>query len=132
MLQRGRAIRSGFDFGDSTAVSRFGRKNDALYRLSGIGVVFMDGQGRTAVILQNNGTGLPREELHMMLGRIQQMIPQCGRLTDGVNARLQVGDQDLSLFIGRAIQVVGAILNFGDTEGDASQSGAVRTQFDEV
>ena len=72
------------------------------------------------------------EELHKMLGRIQQMIPQCGRLTDGVNARLQVGDQDLSLFIGRAIQVVGAILNFGDTEGDASQSGAVRTQFDEV
>ena len=54
------------------------------------------------------------------------MIPQCGRLTDGVNAKLQVGDQDLSLFIGSAIQVVGAILNFGDAEGHAGQPGAVR------
>ena len=126
MLQRGRAIRSGLDFGDGATISHLDRKNDALYRISGIGVVLMDGQGRTAVILQNNGTGLAGEELHMMLGRIQQMIPQCGRLTDGVNAKLQVGDQDLSLFIGSAIQVVGAILNFGDAEGHAGQPGAVR------
>ena len=68
----------------------------------------------------------------MALHRVDDVIRNRIQLLDRVHPRLQPGDQDFAVLIGGAIQVVGAILDFSNAEGHASQPGTVRTQLDEV
>ena len=48
---------------------------------------------------------------------IQDMVAGAGGLLDGVHAGLQAGDEDLSLGVGGAVQVMGPIFDPGDAEG---------------
>ena len=57
------------------------------------------------------------------------MVGHRSGFLDGINTRLQISNQDLTLGIGGTVKVVASILNFGNTEGDAAQWGPVRTLF---
>ena len=60
------------------------------------------------------------------------MVQYRGQFTHGIDAWLQIGDQDLAIGIGGAVQVVAAILDLGDAERDPGQPGAVAAQLDEL
>ena len=101
-------------------------------RSPGVPIGLMDIEIGALVIGQGNGAGLAGKQLHMVLGIIRDVIQHRGQFTHGINARLQTGDQYLPCGIGGAVQIVRAVLNLGDPEGDASQPGAVAAQFDEL
>lgn len=68
----------------------------------------------------------------MMLRIIRDVIRHRGQFTHGVDARLQIGDQDLARGTGGAVQIVGAILDLRDPERDPGQPGTVTAQLDEL
>ena len=68
----------------------------------------------------------------MVLGIVRDVVQYRGQFTHGIDARLQIGDQDLAIGIGGAVQVVAAILDLGDAERDPGQPGAVAAQLDEL
>ena len=65
----------------------------------------------------------------MVLRVIRNVIQYRGQFLYGVNARFQVRNQDLSCGIGGPVQVVAAILDFCDSEGNAGQPGTITAQF---
>ena len=98
---------------------------------SGVCIVLIDVQVRPDLILHHKGTGLAGEQFHMVFTQVDDVI--CGgcRFLHGVHTRLQIADADLALCIGGTVQIVTAVLDFCNTEGDASQTGAVRTKLDD-
>ena len=68
----------------------------------------------------------------MMLRIIRDVIRRRGQFTHGIDARFQIGDQDLARGTGGAIQIVRAVLDFGDSERDPGQPGTVTAQLDEL
>ena len=103
-----------------------------LNRLPGVGVGFMDIEVGALVVSQSDCAGLAREQLYMVLGIVRDVILHRGQFTHGINAGLQIGDQDLAIGIGGAVQVVAAVLNPGDAESHPGQPGAVAAQFDKL
>ena len=95
-------------------------------------IVLIDIQVRPDLILHYKGTGLAGEQLHMVFAQVDDVVSGgCGFLY-GIHTRLQIADADFALCIGGAVQIVTAILDFCNTEGDASQTGAVRTELDDL
>ena len=68
----------------------------------------------------------------MVLGIVRDVIRHGGQFTYGVNARLQIGYQDLTCRTGGAVQIVTAILDLGDAESHPGQPGAIAAQLDEL
>ena len=66
----------------------------------------------------------------MIFSHINDVVCHGCGLLDGVHARFQIGNIDLSVIIGDAVKVVGAVLNAGDAEMNAAQPGAVRAGLD--
>ena len=121
-----------FYLGNRMAVGAFHQIDGPGDRSPGVPIGLMDIEIGALVIGQGNGAGLAGKQLHMVLGIIRDVIQHRGQFTHGINARLQTGDQDLPRGIGGAVQIVRAVLNLGDPEGDASQPGAVAAQLDEL
>ena len=114
------------------AIRTFHKVDRVRDRSAGVGVIFMDIQIGALVIGQGDRAGLAREQFHMMLRIIRDVIRHRGQFTHGVDARFQIGDQDLARGTGGAIQIVRAVLDFGDSEGHPSQPGAITAQLDEL
>ena len=116
----------------TVAVSGTHNKHGIGDGFSGIGIVLIDVQVRSDLVLHYKGTGLSGEQFHMVFTQVDDVI--CGgcRFLHGVHTRLQIADADFALCIGGAVQIVTAVLDFGDAEGDASQSGTVRTELDDL
>ena len=60
------------------------------------------------------------------------MIRHGRQFTHGIDARFQIGDQDLARGTGGAIQIVRAVLDLRDPERDPGQPGTVTAQLDEL
>ena len=99
---------------------------------AGVGVIFVDIQIGPLVIGQGDRAGLAWEQLHMMLRIIWDVIRRRGQFTHGIDARLQIGDQDLTCGTGGTVQVVRTVLNLGNSEGHPGQPGTVAAQLDEL
>ena len=95
-------------------------------------VIFVYVQIGAFVVLQHDCADLPGEQLDMMLLNAQNVIVQCGRFHQGIHTGLQALPQNFTCCRGLAIQVVGAVLDFGQPEGNALQRGAVRTGFQQM
>ena len=126
VLHRGGAVRPGGHFGHAMAVLPLDQKHRAGDWRAGVGVALVDGQVGTLVILQADGGVLAWEQLHMVLRGVQDMVRHGGHLLQGVHPRLQALPADRAIRPGGAVQVPGAILNFGQPVGDAAQGCTVR------
>ena len=100
--------------------------------VAGVGVLFVDDQVGPALVLNGDGAGLAGEQLHMVFLEVKNVVGNRGRLLDGVHARFQIGDVDLAVVIGDAVQVVGPVLHLGDAEMHSAQPGAVRAGLDQA
>ena len=132
ILQGCRSVCPCLNFIHAVAVRRLHQEYGIRHGLPGVRVPLHHRQVGPDVVLQNDGGGSARKQLHMALHRVDDVI--CGgvQFLDRVHPRLQPGDQDFTVLIGGAVQVVGAILDFGDAEGYPGQPGTVRAQLDEV
>ena len=72
----------------------------------------------TLLVLHGQGAGLAGEQLHVVFPHIQNVRGVRGSLPHGIHAGFQICNQDLTLFIGGAVEVMGSIFDLGDTEGD--------------
>ena len=68
----------------------------------------------------------------MVFPHIQNVGGVRGCFSHGIHAGFQIADQDLALLIGGAVEVVGAVLDFGNAEGHIFQPGAVRAGLDDL
>ncbi|MPN27060.1 hypothetical protein SDC9_174487 [bioreactor metagenome] len=78
----------------------------------------MDGKRRPLVVAQHDGAGSAWKQLHMVLGGVDQVGQHGAGLLDGVHAHVQVGDLDAAPAVGGPVQVVRAVFDAGDAEGD--------------
>ena len=92
----------------------------------------MDIEVGALVVGQSDRAGLAREQFYMVLGIVRDVVLHRGQFADGINARLQIGNQDFAIGISGAVQVVAAILDLGDAESHPGQPGAIAAQFDEL
>ena len=92
----------------------------------------MDIEVGALVVSQSDRAGLAGKQLYMVLGIVRDVVLHRGQFTHRINARLQIGYQDLTCGTGGAVQVVAAILDLGDAERDTGQPGAIAAQFDEL
>ena len=126
------AILAGGFRGNGGAVSIVQRKGHAGNGFTGVLVGFADGQIGPLVVLDGDGAGLAGEQFYPVLSFIQNVIGNGGRLLNQIDTRLQVGNKDLALGIGGAVEVMRTIFDFGNTECHTAQRGAVGAEFDEV
>ena len=132
VLHHGDAVPVRLHFRGRVAVRTFHQIDRMLNRLPGVGVGFMDIEVGALVVGQSDRTGLAREQFYMVLGIVRDVVLHRGQFADGINARLQIGNQDLAIGIGGAVQVVAAVLNPGDAESHPGQPGAIAAQFDKL
>ena len=118
--------------GDGGAVSIVQRKGHAGNGFAGVLVGFADGQIGPLVVLNGDGAGLAGEQFYPVLSFIQNVIGNGGRLLNQIDTRLQVGNKDFALGIGRTVEVVTAVLDFGDAERHTAQRGAIGAELDKV
>ena len=130
IVQRGLALAFRLDFIHRMAVRRPDGENGAGDGVASVGVLFVDDQVGPLLVLNGDGAGLARKQLHMVLLQVQDVVCHGGRFFDGVHARFQIGDVDLAVAVGNAVEVVGAVLDPGDAEMDAAQPGSVRAGLD--
>ena len=120
------------DLIDAVAICGTHNKHGIGDGFSRVCIVLIDIQVRPDLILHYKGTGLAGEQLHMVFAQVDDVVSGgCGFLY-GIHTRLQIADADFALCIGGAVQIVTAILDFCNTEGDASQTGTVRTELDDL
>ena len=74
IFHRGRPIRACFDLGDRGAVGRLHDEHTVFHWASIVGVILVDGQGGAFVVGQDNGACPAGEQLHMMLGGVDEVI----------------------------------------------------------
>ena len=125
ILQDGAACGVRFDFVYGVAVRRPDRENGVLNRLPGVGVIFIDDEVGPLVVFQHDGAGFPRKQLHMMFSQAQNVIVFGGRFYQGIHARLQPLPQNFACGRGDAVQIMRAVLDLRQPEGDPLQRGAV-------
>ena len=123
-----RPVRPGGHFGNAVTVRRLHQKGgvgngDGVI----VGVKFPDGKVGPLIILQADSGVLSGEQLHMVLGGVQQVIRHRGGFFQGINARFQALPADLTCAGRGAVQIPGAVLDFGETIGDAAQGLTIRT-----
>ena len=97
-----------------------------LNRLPGVGVGFMDIEVGALVVGQSDRTGLAREQFYMVLGIVRDVVLHRGQFADGINARLQALPADFTCAGSGAVQIPGAVLDFGKAVGHAAQGRPVR------
>ena len=117
--------------GDGGAVRAPQRESHAGYGSAGVLVRLADDERGPLVIFQTDLRCLTREQLHMVLGFIQDVIRQGSDLLDGVHTGFQILHQNLAAVLGGAVQIPAAVLNPGDTEDHAIQRRTVRTGLNE-
>ena len=125
VLQHGEAIRPGLDLVHAVAVRRPDGEDGVLDGTAIVRVIFIDIQIGPLVVFQHDRTGPPGKQLHMVLFRAQNVVVQRGGLHQGVHPRLQALPQDLAAGRGGLVQVVGAVLDLGQPEGNALHRGTV-------
>ena len=111
--------------GDGGAVRKVQGKGHTGNGIAGVLVRFADGQVGAPLIFDGDRAGLAGEQLNMILPHIQNVVEGGGCLLHGIHAGVQLVDVDLAVIIGDAIQIVGAVLDLGDAEMNATQPGAV-------
>ena len=107
--------------GDGAAVRLLDSKRHALHRLPGHSVHLHNFQIRLGLVVHHQLGQLAGEELHMELTLHLHIAGRRVHLLDGVHARLQIVDADFAVHIGDPVQIVAAILNFGNAEGCAGE-----------
>ena len=120
------------DLVHAVPVCRFHLEDGAGDGIAGVRVLLIDDEVGTLLVLNRDGADLAREQLHMVLPEVRDVVVRRSGLHHRVNTRLQVRDNDLAVGIRGAVQVVSAVLHLCDAEGDARQTGAVRAGLDEM
>ena len=120
------------DLVNAVAVCRPDFKHGIGDRFAGVSVMLIHDEVGALLVLHGQGAGLAGEQLHVVLPHIQNVRGVRGSLSHGIHAGFQTCNQDLALFIGGAVEVVGPILDLGDTEGNIFQPGAVRAGLDDL
>ena len=113
------------DLVHAVSVRRLDLENRAGDGLPGVRVPLVDEQVGPLLVLQRDGGSLAGEELHMVFPKVHNVVAQSGCFADGVHTGLQVRNQDFSLCVRGAVQIVGPVLNLGNAERHALQPGAV-------
>ena len=129
VLQLGAARAVRLDLVHGMAVRRPNRENGVRDRLPGVGVVFHDIEVGPLVVFQGDCAGFTREQLHMVLFSVDNVIVYRGGFEQGIHPRLQPFPQNFPASIGGAVQVAAAVRDLCQPEGDALQGGAVRADF---
>ena len=93
--------------------------------LAGVGVVLVDSQVGTLLVFNGQGAGSACEQLHVILPQVENVRGIRGGFPHGVHAGLQIGNQNLSLFIGGAVKIMRSVLDLGDTEMYIFQAATV-------
>ena len=132
VLQLRLALAVCLDLVNAMAVCRPDFKHGVSDGFAGVSIMLIHDEVGTLLVLHGQGAGLAGEQLHVVLPHIQNVRGVRCCFLDGIHTGFQVGNQDLTLFIGCAVEVMGSILDLGDTEGDIFQPGAVRAGFDDL
>ena len=132
ILQLCLALAVRLDLVNAVAVCRTDFKHGVSDGFAGVGVILIHDKVGALLVLHGQGAGLAGEQLHVVLPHIQNVRGVRGSFAHGIHAGFQVGNQDLALFIGGAVEVVGPIFDLGDTEGNIFQPGAVRAGLDDL
>ena len=131
IVQRGLALAVRLDLIDAVAVRRLDQKHRIRDRLPGVGIVLIDNQVRALLVLNRQSRSFAREQLHMVLPHVNDVIGDSGGLLDRVHPRLQIVNVDLAVRLGDPVQIMRPVLNLGDAEVDAAQPGTVRAGFNQ-
>ena len=100
-------------------------KHGIRNRLAGIGVVLVDSQVGTLLVFNGQGAGSACEQLHVILPQVENVRGIRGSFPHGVHAGLQIGNQNLTLFIGGAVKIMCSVFDLGDTEMYIFQAATV-------
>ena len=100
-------------------------------RFAGIAVPFMDIQIGAAVIGQHLGAGLARKQLDVVFSEVEDVIRSCGNFRQGIDAGFQALPENFSCRARGAVQIIAAVLDLSQPEGNALQRCAVRALLDE-
>ena len=99
------------DLIDAVAVCGADFKHGVRNRLTGVGVVLVDGQVGAALILQDFCARFSRKQRNMIFSQVEDMVAHGGDLLERPNAGCQALPQNFSCRIGRAVEVVCAVLD---------------------
>ena len=115
--------------GDGGAVCTPQGEGHAGNRYAGVLVGFLDNQVGPLLVLNTDCADLSREQFHMVLPEVQNMVRYCGGFFQGVHTGFQTLPEDFAILVGGPVQVAAAVLNLRQPEGYALQGSAVRTGF---
>ena len=87
--------------------------------------MLVDSQVGTLLVFNGQGAGSACEQLHVILPQVENVRGIRGGFPHGVHAGLQIGNQNLSLFIGGAVKIMRSVLDLGDTEMYIFQAATV-------
>ena len=132
ILQLCFALAVRLDLVNTVTVCRPDFKHGICDGLAGVGVVLVDSQVGTLLVFNGQGAGSACEQLHVILPQVENVRGIRGGFPHGVHAGLQIGNQNLSLFIGGAVKIMRSVLDLGDTEMYIFQPGAVRAGLDDL
>ena len=107
------------------AVRRLDQKHGIGNGFAGIGVVLVNNEIGPLLILNGDLGSLAGEQLHMVLPEVNDMIGGGSGFLHRIHTRFQIGDQNLALVVGDAVEVTCAILDLGNAEVNAAQRGTV-------
>ena len=132
ILQLCLALAVRLDLVNAVAVCRPDFKHGVGDGFSGVSVMLIYDEVGTLLVLHGQGAGLAGEQLHVVFSHIQNVRGVRCCFLDGIHAGFQIRNQDLTLLIGGAVEVMGPIFDLGDTEGYIFQPGAVRAGLDDL
>ena len=109
----------------TVAVCRLDQKHGIGNGFAGIGVVLVNNEIGPLLILNGDLGSLAGEQLHMVLPEVDDMIGGGSGFLHRIHTRLQIGNQNLALGVGDAVEIASAILDLGNAEVNAAQRGTV-------
>ena len=107
-------------------------KHSVRNRLAGVGIMLVDGQVGALLVFDGQGAGSACEQLHVILPQVEDMRGIRGGFPHGVHAGLQIGNQNFTLFIGGAVEIMRPVLDLGNTEMNIFQAAPVRAGLDDL
>ena len=132
ILQFCTAVLSGADLIDTMAVSSTDNEYGIGDGFAGIRIVLINIEVGADLILNDQSAGLTGEQLHFVLAQVDDVVRHRRGLTHGIDPRLQIAYQNLTVFIGGAVKIMCSIFDLCNPEGYALQSRAIGAELDQL
>ena len=120
------------DLIDAVTVCGTDFKHGICDGLAGVGVVLIHGQVGALLVFDGQGAGSACEQFHVILPQVENMRGIRGGFLDGVNTGFQIGNQNLALLVGGAVEIMRPVLDLGDTEMNIFQAAPVRAGLNDL